>query len=72
MLLFHKIDIKLFYTFYKEDWQTRALFEKIVVEVATCILEELCDPKKEMLDYLTAKLKTLVRGILPIQSTVCG
>jgi len=38
-----------------ENQQTSDLVKKMAIEVADCILKELCDPKKALSDYLSCK-----------------
>jgi hypothetical protein len=52
---FDKINAEIFYSQRKENKEMTALLHKMAVEVATCLLKELCDPKKATSDYLTSE-----------------
>jgi hypothetical protein len=49
---FEKINAKLVYAKRKESKETAALVNTIAVEVATCFLKELSNPKKARSNYL--------------------
>ena len=55
ILPFDKINAELFYPKRNENKVTTALVHKMVGEVTTCLLKELCDPNKATPDYLTRR-----------------
>ena len=52
---FDKINCELFDPDRKENQDTTCLVNKMAVEMAQCLLEELRDPKKATSDYLTSE-----------------
>ena len=52
---FDKVNCELFYTDHKENQDTTCLGNKMDVEIAQCLLNELRDPKKATPNYLTSE-----------------
>ena len=53
ILPYDELTCELFYP--DKNKETTTLVLNMAVEVAQCLLKDLCDPKKAMLDYLTSK-----------------
>ena len=55
VVAFDKVNCELFYTDHKENQDTTCLGNKMDVEIAQCLLNELRDPKKATPNYLTSE-----------------
>lgn len=55
VLPYDQLNAEMFYPVRPENQQTSDLVKKMAIEVADCILKELCDPKKALSDYLSCK-----------------